>query len=87
MRLEDMKAKPTARSRHYLVSAGVKDRPTYTMHTFIDAVLGPDPEKGWLHPQWDLMYRCDVTGAQRKFGVIDATDITERDQHAEEGLS
>jgi hypothetical protein len=84
MRLEDMKEKPTARRKAYIVSAGVKDRPTYTMHSFRDAVLAPDPEKGWLHPQWDLMYSCDVTGAQRKFGVIDATDITERNQRTEE---
>ena len=87
MRLEEMKEKPKARRKAFLVSEGIKDRPTYTMHTFVGAKLAPDPEKGWLHPQWDLMYSCDVTKAERKFGVVDATDITERDQKTEEVLS
>lgn len=87
MRLDDMQpTKPKARRRAYIVSDGVKDRPTYTMHTFAEAVLAPDPDKGWLHPQWDLMYRCDITGVQRKFGCVDATEITARNQALEEGL-
>lgn len=79
--------KPKARPRAYLLSAGYpKENPTYTHHTFVDSRLEPDPKDGWLHPQWGLYYKCNTTGAERKFGVIDATEITEREQATEEGL-
>ena len=89
MRLESMQpTKPAAPTPLvFIVSEGLKDRPTYTMHKFVDSVLVPDPDKGWLHPQWDVMYRCTVTNVQRKFGCVDATSITEDEQKLESGLA
>lgn len=61
-------------NRHpLLVSEGLdKNLPAeerVTRHTFIDSVVEPDPEFGDLRPQWAHMFKCDVTGAVRKFGV------------------
>jgi hypothetical protein len=61
----------------FIESAGLA-HPTLTMHTFAGTELEPDPEAGMLHPQWALVYKCNKTGARRKFGVVDATPISDR---------
>lgn len=49
-----------------LPSAG-NDRAT--RHTYVNSVIEPDPEFGLLRPQLAHMFRCDETGAIRKYGV------------------
>jgi hypothetical protein len=64
--------KPTNR-RPYLESAGLDKnlpvRERFTQHVFVESVVEPDPEFGDLRPQWAHMFKCEVTGAVRKFGV------------------
>lgn len=71
--------------RAFIVSAGIK-HPTYTTHDFTGFKLEPDPDVGWLRPQWAVNYKCRVSGAVRKYGVIDATGISDDDRANEEPM-
>jgi hypothetical protein len=74
------------RSNVYIVSVGIK-HPTYTMHDFAGFKLEPDPDVGWLRPQWAVNYKCRTTGRIRKFGVIDATPASDDERNNEEVMS
>lgn len=69
----------------FIESAGIK-HPTYTTHEFSGFKLEPDPDVGWLRPQWAVQYKCTMTDAIRKFGVIDATPISDDDRANEEQM-
>lgn len=86
------KPRPT-RSRAYIVSAGFPEvwdpvtrkciEATYTHHEYVRTELQPDPQMGELHPQWAHIFRCKTTGAERVFGIEDATRITSMLQNNE----
>ncbi len=71
-----------ARRRALLESAGIPE-PTFTLHLYEETILEPDPDLGWLHPQWAQMFKCTKTGAVRKFGVVDATLRSDVNRRAE----
>jgi hypothetical protein len=86
------KPAPPLRRHVLLTSAGIKPD-TFTRHEYHDAELKPDPPigaggygLGWLRPQWDLLYKCTKTGAIKKYGVVDATDYSDKMRDEEGGL-
>lgn len=70
-------------AEQFIASEGIK-HPTLTMHTFYGFKLEPDPEFGWVKPQWAVQYRCTITKVIRKYGVIDATPASDIERKNEE---
>lgn len=75
-----MQQPPTpARKRVLIPSTGYPQDPyeNLTWHVFDRAEREPDPEFGDLKPQYALIFKCEETGAERKYGVQDATPATD----------
>lgn len=75
----------SVQAKVFIESAGIK-HPTYTTHHLNGFKLEPDPAVGWLRPQWAVQYKCSASGALRKYGVIDATDISDVERSNEEPM-